>query len=294
MAAEIWEWISPDGQVHRLDSNIDGVRVVGEVDGRGMPPIRRTAENVPLQPGTRTRSILHDENEVALGLYFAGATATQLRSVWRSWLNRFDPTKGEGTLQVTGPDGAVRQLACTYQDGLEGIEPEGQRLDQLAVVTLVASDPYWADVDDSTQAWSVGGSASFFTSPFFPLRLGASESFGAATISNLGDVDTFPAWVVVGPLTQLTLTNVTTGRTLRFSGSLGASEFMAIDGRPGSQTVSPKSVLKNDGSNLFGSLEFPWDFWPLVPGGQTVNVEIAGASGGTQVTAVWRNRYLSA
>lgn len=294
MASEIWEWITPDGASYRLDSGVDGVQVVEEVDGRGMPPIRDTREIVPLQPGSRKRSVIFDENEVTVGLLFTATSATGLRALTRSWIGRLDPTRGDGVLAVTGPDGATRQVACTYSDGMRLAEVAGDRTIQQAVVTWRASDPFWADIDDSTQAWSVGGSATFFTTPFFPLRLGASESFGAATITNLGDVDTFPAWVVAGPIAQLTLTNVTTGRSLLFEGTLGASEFMVIDGRPGTQTVSPKSVLKNDGSNLFGSLQFPWDFWPLVPGAQSVNVEIAGADSGTQVTAVWRNRYLSA
>lgn len=291
MAAEIWQWVTPSGESFRLDSNIDGAQIVGSVTGRGMPPIRRTTETVPLQPGQRLRSVLHDANEVAIGIYFNADTAADQRANIRAWLARLDPTRGDGTLVVTDPAGTQRQLTCSYQDGLELEEDQAMRLDQLAVVSFDTEEPYWADTVDSQEIWTAGSPSTIF--PIFPLTLGASQVFGSSTVTNLGDVETFPTWVIAGPGNALTLTNSTTGRILSWNGTLGLGEFIVVDCRPGSQSGTPKSVFKNDGSSQFGLLT-AWDFWPFEVGVNAIDIELDGATSDSQVTAVWRNRYLGA
>lgn len=294
VAAEQFQWVSADGATHRLDSGVDGVYVVETVSGRFMPVMRRTDEVVPLQPGQRLRAVLHDQREVTIGLLFVAADAAVARTLLRTWLGRFDPTRGDGKLIVTDPAGTQRQLTCRYESGLEMLEDSTTRDPggaQLAVVTFLASDPYWSDTTDSQHIWTAGAATTFF--PIFPMRLGASQVLGSASITNTGDVESYPTWVVKGPAAGFTLSNVTTGRTLQWGGTLGAAEYVVVDTRPGNQSQLPKSVFKNDGTNVFGLLS-AWDFWPFEPGGQTVDVEMAGATGGSQVTAVWRNRYLSA
>lgn len=295
MAAEQFAWVDATGASHRLDSNIDGVSIVESVAGRMMPVSRRTDEVVPLQPGQRLRSILHDQRDVTLGLLFQAATATAIRTLLRTWLARFDATRGDGSLVVTDPAGAQRELTCRYMSGLELVEDSQSRDPsgaQLAVVTFTANDPYWADTTDSTQIWTSGGGASTFF-PIFPLSLGASQTFGTSTVTNAGDVPTFPVWIIAGPGSDLVLTNLTSGRVLEWAGTLGAAEYLIIDTRPGSQSATPKSVIKNDGSNQFGSLT-SYDFWPLEPDANTISIELAGSTGSSQVTADWRARYLGA
>ena len=46
-----------------------------------------------------------------------------------------------------------------------------------------------------------------------PLRLGASDVFAVATITNAGDANAWPVITTVGPGTDLTVTNQTTGNS---------------------------------------------------------------------------------
>lgn len=288
---EKWEWIDPDGLVYRLDSNIDGVQIVETVSGRGMPKNRRTTEIVPLQPGTRLRSTVHDERQVSIGMLFSATNAITLRDILRTWIARFDPSRGDGKLRVTGPAGDVRELSCSYLDGLELDEAAGMRLDQVALVTFVASDPYWSAVEDSQVSWTRSQPPSFF--PLLPLKLGSSGAFARATVVNSGDVQTYPVWIVGGPGHALVLTNLLSGRRLAWSGTLGVGEYIVIDCRDQNQSETPKDVLKNDGTKQFGFLT-AYDFWPLEKGAQEILIEMSDTSSLSVVTASWRPRFLGA
>ncbi len=291
MAAELWEWITPEGTIYRLDSFIDGAAIVETVTGRRMPPIRRTADGVPLQPGTRRRSAIHDENEQAYGVLFSGSTDVDLRANIRSWCQRLDPSRGDGRLRVTGPAGDVRELTCSYQDGLRGDEPAGQRQDEVAIVTWVASDPYWAAPAATVISWQTGVARSFF--PILPLHLGSSQVFARSLLDPVSDVPTFPVWTISGPGASIALKNLTTGRTLSWSGSLGFGEQLTIDTRPGNQTNAPKSVFLQDATNQYGLLTAR-DMWPLKPGTNDVAIEMTGATEDSLVTLSYQSRYLSA
>lgn len=293
MADELWEWITPEGTIYRLDSGIDGAHVVETVEGRFMSPIRRQADIVPFQPGTRLRSSVHGESEVSLGVYFPGIDAVALRANVREWVNRFDPTRGPGLLRVTGPAGDIRELSCSYQDGLSLVEPPGRdrRRNQVTVLTLVAHDPYWAAPAATVLSWQTGVARSFF--PIFPLHLGSSQVFARSLIDPTSDVATFPVWTISGPGRIIALKNLTTGKTLAWSGTLGFGEQLTIDTRPGNQSAAPKSVFLQDATNQYGLLTVR-DMWPLIPGSNDVAIEMTGATGDSIVTLSYQSRYLSA
>lgn len=290
---EVWEWVTAEGDPFRLDGSIDGAEVVANVEGRFMPPIRRNADIVPLQPGSRLRSVVHGESEVSLGIYFSAADAIAQRANLREWMFRLDPTRGPGKLRVTGPAGNVRELSCSYKDGLGLIEPPSpdRRRKQVAVLTLIAHDPYWAESAPTVVSWSTGAPRAFF--PLLPFHLGSSQVFARALVDPLGDVATYPVWTINGPGSTISIRNVTTGRTLAWSGSLGFGELLTIDTRPGNQTSAPKSVFLQDGSNQFGLLT-AWDFWPLEPGTNDIEITMTGATDDSQVTGSWQARHLSA
>ena len=294
MSAEVFKWVTADGLAFDLSTGIDGIRVLQSVTGRFMPPIRSTEEIVPLQPGQRQRSIVHDQSAVTLAVRFTGGDLAGLRSVVRAWLARLDPTRGDGKLQVVDPFGATRELSCAYQDGLEFDENATTRTpygEQLAVITFTANDPYWADITDTVDSFTAGTPPTFF--PFFPLVLGASQIFGMTTVTNVGDVATYPVWTITGPGTDVVLQNATSGRTLEWAGTLGIGETLTLDARGGNQSPAPKSVVKNDGSNQFGLLA-QFDFWPFVPGDNTLNISMNAATGASVVSVAYRARYLGA
>lgn len=283
MAAEVVEWLDVDGEASTLS-------VEWDADGRFMPPMRRVEEQVPLQAGARLRSVRHAGRDVMLMLWIDAASETALRTEIRELLFKLDATRGDGRLRVTAPGGDQRELTCRYVAGLEMPEVEGQWSGpelQLARAVFRATDPYWYDVSTVSATYTTGTPATFF--PFFPLRLSASEVFADATLDNSGDVETWPTWTIVGPASSIVLRNLTTGKVLSLSTTLTAGESVSIDTRPG-----VKTVLRQDGTNLFSSLSATSSLWPLQRGTNAIRAEMSGATAASSVTVNYRRRYLSA
>ncbi len=134
----------------------------------------------------------------------------------------------------------------------------------------------------------VASTPSFF--PIFPLRLTSSQIAVDSTVTNAGDVATWPVWTIKGPGTTITLRNLTTGENLIFlSTVLGSGESIAIDTRPGLKTVT-----KQDGSNLFNDLDVTSSLWALPRGDSAIRLEMSGVDAtASSLQLNYRQRYLS-
>jgi hypothetical protein len=208
------------------------------------------------------------------------------RDELRRWAKALDPVKGEGTLTVVQGAYAGRQLVCAYEAGLDDFAEDFAGLG-LTTLAFRAADPYWQDGTES-QLIATISSTAFTWFPFLPLVLGASDVFASATITNTGDVDAWPVIKAVGPGVDLTATNLTTGLSWHFTGSIAAGSTLVVDTRPGRKSV------RLDGVNEFGRLTDDSVLWPLVPGPNRISIGFASATGASRVEFTWRNRWLSA
>lgn len=277
--AETITWIDADGTSTVLTTFLP-------VSGRHMPPIAFEEEGVPEQPGLRLRAVRHREREFVIGVLFREGSDAELREAIRDLVAKMDPTRGDGIIRVTAPGGDQREIVCRYAAGLELDEQPAWR-SQKAPVVFKAHDPYWRATSDTQQPFELGDTATFF--PFFPLRLTSSEIFADATVTNLGDVDAWPVWTITGPGSAITLRNLTTGKQLTLSVTLGAGESVVIDTRPGAKTV-----VRDDGTNEFPELSSASSLWPLQRGANGVRVEMTSATTDSLVLLAWRPRYLGA
>lgn len=282
MSAEITQWIDPDGVVTLLDVDWDA-------SGRFMSEVRLSEDEVPGQDGARHRQTRFAPHEFSLKLTMAAADEPLLRTAIRALVSAMNPKKGEGIIRVTSPLGDVREIGCRVVGGLgldEKPEVSGPTM-QTAVVTFHASDPLWRDQSDTSASYAVGDPVSFF--PIFPLRLTSSQIVVDATINNTGDDEAWPVWTITGPGAGIVLRNVTTGKSLTLSTTLLTGESIVIDTRPGYKTV-----VRQDGSNLWPDVDVTSSLWPLQVGNNAIRLEMSGATVGTSVLQVtYRRKYLS-
>lgn len=259
------------------------------VSGRFMPKIDFVEEETPGRPGARIRRVKTPPREIGVPVWFHGATSADLRAQLRTIVRRLYPTLGDGRLRCTGPDGTVRELVCRYAQGLEGAETveNGGTLALGAVLVFrAAEDPFWRALTPTTIDFTTGTPPAFF--PMFPMRLARSSIFGGVEVVNDGDVEAWPIWTISGPGAGLTLTNDTTGEALTLSTTIAAGESITIDTSPG-----VKTVLLNDGTNLYPDLDSASVLFSLAPGPNAITVDLIGSTADSEVTLSYRPRYLT-
>lgn len=288
---EALSWIDPDGAEYPLTGAVDR-EVLEGVSGRGMPPIRLTAEVVPLQPGARLRSVEHGERAVAVPMVFHGPTIADARATMRAFMPIFDPTRGVGKLRARTADGLARELRCLYSGGFEvtegrpdrGLSPE--RAAQRATLVFRALDPYWYSVDPYEVTYQLLAGGTFLPIPNAVtgsfITLTASEVFSEGIIALDGDAvprQNWPVWTITGPAEDIVLENVTTGERLDFSANgglvLDVGDVLVIDTRPGAKTM-----LINDADSAYPYITSASSLFPL-SASQTVQILATGATAAT-------------
>lgn len=128
----------------------------------------------------------------------------------------------------------------------------------------------------------------------YPLTFPRSYPFaaptGAASLVNVGNIDTYPLLRLYGPFTDPILDNVTQSKSLALTGiTLGPGEFLEIDTR--ARTI----FLNGDPDvNRYDKLAFPGSkWWSLGPGITEVRFHPATYTVGvTRTQFAWRDNYL--
>lgn len=285
MSSAAWQ---PDGcetvEYRSSLGDIVRVRMRAGALGRMMPPVQTTSIPVPGRNGSRYIGTRHLERIVTIPTVMPGTY--DARDELRRWADALDPNHGEGTLTVVDGPHPGRYLRCVYDSGLD--ELEELRPDfNLGTLLFRAAWPYWLDPLEQQVQVSQGSTVMHWF-PFLPLILGASDAFAVFTVDVAGDVESWPVVSVVGPGTDVTAQNLTTGLAWTVSGALAAGSSLVVDTRPGVKTVQV------DGLNAYPRLTASSSLWPLVPGPNRVQLSVAFTDPTALVTFAWRNQWLAA
>lgn len=290
-ADELISWITPSGE-----TEIE-LGVSWGVTGRFMPPITFEEDEVPGQHGARMRSVRSGVREFTLPLWIGSHPVTgahfadeaELRQGMRDIVNLMNPFAGAGTIKVYSPLGDIRQIRCYYAGGLEMDETLGDNTGmtaQKAAVVFRAHDPFWTDGTETVIEYTTGPTPSFF--PIFPVSLTSSEIFFSGNVENFGHVEAWPVWTLQSPGTGIVIRNLTSGKKTELATTLSPGESLTIDTRPGLKTI-----VKNDGTNLFDDLSNQSAFWPLLQGDNQIQVEMTDALETSVVRLSYQRKYLA-
>ncbi|MEU8623326.1 phage tail family protein [Streptomyces sp. NPDC048669] len=257
--------------------------------GLDMPSYAIAQDESPGIDGYEVRQVRAQGKTITLPIAFwANDSRAAYKARRRAFIRSLNPKRGQGTLTLTEPDGAVRSIGVRYTDGMEGdesLDAAGARWCITALVFAVPS-PYWVG-GEVTQEWRNAASGPFL--PLLPLKVGDSQVLGAVTVDNDGDDDAFPVWTIKGPATSATLTNQTTGQTLVLNRTLASTDTVVIDTRERRQTA-----LLNGVTNLWPDLSTASTLWPLELDTNNLTLSVAGSTTETSVRMTYQPRYLAA
>lgn len=154
----------------------------------------------------------------------------------------------------------------------------------LVTLELFATDPRLYSATEQTKNTSVqqvGAGMSFPET--FPLVFGSLGSSGTITCRNDGNFDSPPVFTITGSATQPRIENLTTGKTMEFTGTVGSAETLTVD-------VDERSILLN-GTPAFPLLASGSEWIDLIPGPNIIRFRtFAGLTADLSVT--WRSAWL--
>lgn len=280
-------WTSAAGDVTTLTDTDAGFTVLG--DGtRGLRSVTyelATRKYAGLD-GEDVQNVRAAGSQISLGLLVEADDEATFTQRARALRRAMRPKAGPGVLAVS-QNGETRELTCYCVGGFEGDESPGMSMPgrwwRLALKFYAAS-PWW-EGDAVSVSLGLQAPVAFFPAPPFTVSPSAVQGSFQVDLSD-SDAPAYPVWTITGPGSALVLTNQTTGRVITVNTSLGGTDLLIIDCRPGYQ-----SVRRNDGTNLMSAVASDPALWPLVDDLNDVTVALTGATVASRVTATYRPRY---
>ena len=271
-------------------AGVDGIRMQHGAKGLLAPPVLYELTEQLGQDGATLDGAKYGAREPMLPIMLRARDSYEFRTRLTELVRAAHVHDGLGELEVD-TDGIVRRLRCMIVGGLEGDRDTevggGVSNWWRAALKFVAPDPYWYDATPVTSEWGNPDPRAWF--PIFPLQLSSSQTIGETTARNEGDANTYPVWTLVGPFTDATLRNNSTGEWLKVTSPLAAGRTLVINTRPGETDVTSTGPIEN----WWSKLDPASTLWPLPPGDTNVSLLLTGANSATKVRVEYRRRWLS-
>lgn len=286
-------YVDPDGQSWPLSDRNSGV-VATACAGIGGPPRSLTAVSLP-SGGAIPQFYRRATRPITIGVFVEGATQGEFLARMDAWAlalwNERNGDPAPGTLIVARPDGTSRQIPVMCTDGADQSDDDATKSGltwSTFALTFQALESLWEDATAIDLTFGVAPAAGI--PPMPPIALAPPTLLGQNTIVNSGDAEAYPVWTITGPGTP-TLANTTTGRSFGLGVALGSGETVTVDTRPTMQ-----SAVDGTGADRWGDLvkSSPRDLWPLVPGTNVLNLDLASSGAGSQVVLSYTRRWLRA
>ncbi len=287
--SSVLQYVGSDGTITVFTDEPNGVIAMPGVLGLGNIPYQILTQDLPAIDGAALLGVRGTIRDIFVPVFIEADTRVELLAKLTSIANTLDPRYGGGEVQVFQQAGAHsgRRIAALYAGGMEGddgIDVSGLHWATYGIA-FKALNPAWLDVSDVYFRWVVGTDDPFF--PLLPVTLTASQIIGNdVPVINIGDEPGYPVWKITGKCNSAVLTNNTTGLSFSVDHVQDASNHMVIDTRPG-----VKTIVDEDGTNLFTSLGPNPKLWPLIRGANSIALEISGTDASTYVEMSYTPRY---
>ena len=276
------EWVDSDNTATTLSP-------VSEMSGIHMPPVNLVTRENPTTAGGFLESSRDEIRPIRLRwlIHGYGGNASKVSQI-DAFSKTLHHSKGVGKLRFT-QDSVVREIECWYRGGLEDLK-ENRPDVSAASLMFTAVRPYWRAATYTQQSFELGESVgAFLGDPFFPLRISGGDIFANPTITNVGPVEAWPIWTITGPGSNPTFINQTSGLRLEITYDLDAGEQIVIDTSEGVKTIE-----SGMGTNLTQFLSDDSDLWPLLSGGNAVQLQLTDAvENESAVNVQWLTQHLS-
>jgi hypothetical protein len=264
--------------------------------GFGMAPLHRITQRGPMQQGDTDEDFRLDPRILQLPLIVRCDTLSAYYQSREKILNIFTPSNVAGELTVTRPDGAQRSILCKTLGGLTYDYSPSDGYAIRTVVQLRADDPTWYNPAPVTTVISPAVAGTPMAIPLvMPFTMGTSTINTTMSITYDGNWLSYPVITATGSITNLTITNNTTGLSIVVSGNIPAGRVWTFDLRYGYKTVYDDLGVNQistitTASNLatFALVSAP----TAVSGVNSISLSSTAVGSGATVQFTYYNRYI--
>lgn len=275
---------SRDGRVFELGrSGLSPILHKHGSTGLGLAPTSIASSERLVGDGSIVRGVRYGARDVYIPLRMEAESIGALSELRRGLTDMLAPHLGEVEVRIDDPaTGTDRMIRGLLKDGLEGDFGAGYHgYWQNLGLTFECNDPWWLGPERVVELRINPGSKPFISSsvPFFPVMLAQSTVQGRFDVVIDGAGQVWPTWEVVGPGTDLTISNGTD--RIEIAGNFPAGAPVVIGTNP-RRIVPDRWADTSTRSRLF----------PLEQGPQTLTVTLVGATTDTLVRLTYQERYL--
>lgn len=262
--------------------------LVTEVDGFGVPAVRNGDQPRPSDRGSYFGRDFVGQRMVTLKLTVVGDSPSEaldnLDALFAAWQLVTPDGSAYMPLKFKVPGRDVRRFHGRPRDG--AVDETLVQGSQIPVTLLFATaDPsVFSDVlsSDTVPLQNVGTGRTYPRT--YPLVYGAGAAGGIILAENAGNFRTRPVATIVGPCTNPTIENVTTGETIAFTITLGSTDTLVVD-------FDARTVELN-GQSRYSSKTTSSVWWELAPGTTEVHFNANAFSLGATLTLEWRSAWM--
>jgi hypothetical protein len=229
-----------------------------------------------------------DERLITVPLYVEGPNHSGFLDRWRSLADAFAQTSefGPGRLIFSRPDGTRREIQAWLSSGWDNDPERGITWDVATPTLLCPAGNFRNPVPIPIVRRGASGGRRY--TKRFP-RVSSSQTLGASTVTNPGDVAAWPLWRITGPAGAVTATNETRGEAwvVDFQAYLGAplgAGLVATVNTETGEITGP--VAGPEGTDWAGAVDFTTSvLWPLNRGPNAISFTVTGDGASTAIEA---------
>ena len=277
------QYITPDGK--KIELHDPPTRSVVSMTGWGHPSIEVGTSRGPYQDGDSINVMRLAPRRIDLVIRLIGYSRSDFWKNRQTLLEALRVNRSnmnlpqEGTLVWIRADGTKRAVACLLDSSMP-LSPIAGSFSVQEAITFIAHNPYIFEPVDN----EVTITGFHVTNP------------KSTTISYQGTAGSFPVIEITGPCDSITVKNTSTNKSIILEYAVSAGETVTIE-----LTYDRKSIYNSSGDNLLGYLDisssalFEFSIQPnpiTTNGSNTLEFDLPGAAGDTEVKITYRNWYI--
>lgn len=250
--------------------------------GFGIPATQvRIAESAG--DGGTWRHTKRGVRDIDLPITILGDDRADVQTKMRRLARLTQDALGATILKAAYSDGTSLTIGLHYVGGAEGQwgEDEGMTWNKW-VMSFQAPVPFWVSEQAQDFVIRSGGSGRGLLPQLTKLKVASTQALGEISVTNDGDVASYPLWRIDGPINNFTATDGTL--TFTFASLVEEGETIFVD-------TETNRVYDQTGANRYSILGSAPKLFPFQPGSSTITVGGDDTTASTIIHCSYASRF---